>query len=690
MEPNAFVDTTSVLINSASFLCDCNLVWFSTFIQRHGDNHQARCRHPFQLAEKQLAAIKPSSLKCDKNPRPVISSHPKSRSVQDGHEAMFECKAKTTEVESTQIEWQVRREGDLQWLTLTNDPDLCQIKHSRPPSGTLVESMLRLPKVNQDVSGVYRCRVVNNYAKTVSNEAALTVHKLPAFTTTFKNKTVEVGGRVKFACNAHGHPEPEIQWVRTHSGMWDHGTTDDLGKKLELKQKTMQIKQVDIEDSGKYTCIAKNSAGFVQHDIFISMAPIPERIMYEPTMTSIRGRNAVLDCAYPVAIYPEVAVTWYYNEREINSTSLRHFLTVNKSQMGVHHLLIINEASDEDDGLYQCRVHNSVGSATGSIDLAIVATSENHSAIDEAIPIWIWVVTSIISTFLISSIIWLVIFCRALVLRKRQNQSNGDSDLGTGSTNIPSPMERHLADNRTYHVNKKLDSRLDEAMKATPVSSIETGDSQTTESTGQPLLNNPYMPYQVGPFHQNPYLSYNPFPFHHPSPHHHHHHPHMMPPSPYMHPYYQMQMSPYCMPVSPMIGQADKPLPADNAKPKRGFGPESDLPYRAPAMPLMAPITLASRALTLPELDCANHNRRATFGGAPLFHYNDDTGSEAPGPSRRNQRRTTRRSEALTSRRLFDSGNKGSNEKVLDQTGAKIADDDGIVNRLLGPVETTD
>ena len=265
VEPQAFIESTTVSIDSSSFLCDCNLVWFTSFIQRN-QQQESRCRHPFQLSEKRLADINPAQLKCDKNPRPIIISHPKSRSVQDGNEALFECKAKTAEVESTQIKWQVKRADDPQWLTLTNDADLCQINHSRPPSGTLVESMLRLPKVNQDVSGTYRCRVVNNFAQADSEEAELTVHKLPAFTTTFKNKTVEVGKTVKFRCNAHGHPEPEIQWH--HSGMWDHGTTDDLGKKLELNnQKTMSIKEVDVEDSGKYTCIAKNSAGFVSHDI---------------------------------------------------------------------------------------------------------------------------------------------------------------------------------------------------------------------------------------------------------------------------------------------------------------------------------------------------------------------------------------------------------------------------------------
>lgn len=132
-------------------------------------------------------------------------------------------------------------------------------------------------------------------------------------------------------------------------------------------------------------------------------------------------------------------------------------------------------------------------------------------------------------------------------------------------------------------------------------------------------------------------------------------------------------------------------------KSKAGFGPddrtktEAELPYCPPAT--MAPITVHDRALTLPELDFDRGHRRATFGGvvmAPVFRYNDSgpvqPGSDAPGPSRRKHRHT-RRSElgALPSRRLFD-----SKSTTSENNGAKIADDDGIVNRLLGPVENTD
>ena len=245
-------------------------------------------------------------------------------------------------------------------------------------------------------------------------------------------------------------------------------------------------------------------------------------------------------------------------------------------------------------------------------------------------------------------------------------------------------MERHLADNRTYHVNKKLDSRMDDSiMKATPVSSIETGDS-TADSAGAPLLSNPYPVPYPHLYHQSPYLSYNPFPYH-PSP-------HYGVPSPYIHPYYQMAMSPY-VPQTPGGGLAPPQTPKTKNS-KAGFGPddrtktEAELPYCPPTA--MAPITVHDRAITLPELDFDRGQRRATFGGvvmAPVFRYNESgvPGSDAPGPSRRKHRHT-RRSElgALPSRRLFDS------KSTTSENGAKIADDDGIVNRLLGPVENTD
>ena len=63
---------------------------------------------------------------------------------------------------------------------------------------------------------------------------------------------------------------------------------------------------------------------------------------------------------------------------------------------------------------------------------------------DDDMPYWVWIVGVAFSAILVTSLIWLVVFCRT-----RSRRSN--SDLGTEETTLPMPLERHLLDNQKHH-----------------------------------------------------------------------------------------------------------------------------------------------------------------------------------------------------------------------------------------------
>ena len=318
-------------VNSHGFLCDCNLTWFCKFLQSNKQLFNKldppRCVNvdkdvASEFGGKSLFNVNPKLLKCGKNPRPIISSHPKSRSIEDGDAAKFECKVKTSEIESTKIEWQIHREGDKKWLTLTEDPNLYQM-HTSPPGGAsdgdtsgtskgnIIESTLFLPSVGDDAKGQYRCKVTNKIAEAISNIAILDVYILPQFTYTPRNKTVSLGKKVDLTCDAAiGIPTPKIYWQRANDiTFWNRydESSAELAEKMMIKgnsrEPSIKLQNIGPEDSGKYTCVAENSAGRVSHDVYISMKPMQHLIEYSHSVKSTLGENAMLRSVFKIVIF---------------------------------------------------------------------------------------------------------------------------------------------------------------------------------------------------------------------------------------------------------------------------------------------------------------------------------------------------------------------------------------------------
>ena len=64
----------ALMIDSEDFLCDCNLIWFSSMLKKiqspSNDNNQ--CHYPPNLRGQNLLEVKHEQLTCDQNPKPVL------------------------------------------------------------------------------------------------------------------------------------------------------------------------------------------------------------------------------------------------------------------------------------------------------------------------------------------------------------------------------------------------------------------------------------------------------------------------------------------------------------------------------------------------------------------------------------------------------------------------------------------
>ncbi|XP_028680975.1 leucine-rich repeat neuronal protein 1 [Erpetoichthys calabaricus] len=77
---------------------------------------------------------------------------------------------------------------------------------------------------------------------------------------TFPNHlNLDIGMTVSLDCRAMAEPEPEIYWV---TPLGNKITVDTLSNKYRLSSEgTLEISRIQVEDSGRYTCVAQNSEG---------------------------------------------------------------------------------------------------------------------------------------------------------------------------------------------------------------------------------------------------------------------------------------------------------------------------------------------------------------------------------------------------------------------------------------------
>ena len=98
----------------------------------------------------------------------------------------------------------------------------------------------------------------------------------PRLIETPTNVTVEAGETFELHCRAQGHPEPQLRWQGSFRAAADDRRMDFL-----QASKVIVIRDAKSVDTGKYTCIASNEAGFVNATAFVT-------VLGKKTLNSLR------------------------------------------------------------------------------------------------------------------------------------------------------------------------------------------------------------------------------------------------------------------------------------------------------------------------------------------------------------------------------------------------------------------
>ncbi|XP_025833492.1 twitchin isoform X4 [Agrilus planipennis] len=310
---------------------------------------------------------------------PSFTQKPQLRQEDDGNKLIFECQLLSAP--KPDIQW-FRSDEELHEDTRTN----FKIQSIGTNKFLVV---LELDDVIETDAGLYKVK-----AKNKMGEVAASINlnfspmdeprekQIDGLAPTFAKKPTirqeEDGKRLLFECRIQADPKPVVTWFHNTNPV-----KESSRHKLRIDKDghsyfaTLEIKNVTVEDAGKYKVTAKNELGESNATISLNFdsdeAPVPEQGI-KPTFTerpvirqSDDGGRITFECR--CVGDPPPSFTWYHGNKEVNEGG-RYAMSVHIDQTLYYMArLEIDNVENNDRGEYRVVGKNKYGSGTSTINL---------------------------------------------------------------------------------------------------------------------------------------------------------------------------------------------------------------------------------------------------------------------------------------------------------------------------------
>uniref|UniRef100_A0A8C2Q657 Neuronal cell adhesion molecule n=1 Tax=Cyprinus carpio TaxID=7962 RepID=A0A8C2Q657_CYPCA len=283
---------------------------------------------------------------------------------------------------------------------------------------------LRITDVSEADAGEYRC-IANNHHGSVHHTIRVTVNAAPYWISAPRNLVLAPGEMGIITCRAAGHPKPSIRWlmnglpienaprdpsrsvegdtlifseVQTGSSavyqcnasneygyLLSNAFVNVLGERIRNKHVsirllfkdsmlegnayvfhengTLEIHMSHPSNSGKYTCVARNSLGLSENHVYLEVKE-PTRILRPPEYREVqRSRDVVFECKakHDPSLVP--SMTWLKDDGELPDDE--RFRVDSDS-------LTITDVTESDAGTYTCIINTTLDQDSASAQLTVV------------------------------------------------------------------------------------------------------------------------------------------------------------------------------------------------------------------------------------------------------------------------------------------------------------------------------
>ncbi|GAB6026603.1 Down syndrome cell adhesion molecule-like protein 1, variant 2 [Chamberlinius hualienensis] len=265
----------------------------------------------------------------------------KNVTVVSGQTAVVSCRVTGYPIRS--VTW---KKGD---VPLPIDP-----RQEVHPNGTM-----QIMSVDKNFDeGLYTCTATNDRDESASGTVAITVTVPPQIAPFSFPPKLHVGTRARLQCVVTDGDLP-ITFLWTKDGQ---SLTHDL--ELVIKQddefsSSLTFQTIQTKHNGNYTCVARNAAVTTNFSANL-VVDVPPYWIIQPLDTSVPlGKSVILPCSADG--YPKPHVVWKkaFGIRPENFKDL--FYANDKYKVFGNGSLLVQKASELDEGHYLCHAKNGIG-----------------------------------------------------------------------------------------------------------------------------------------------------------------------------------------------------------------------------------------------------------------------------------------------------------------------------------------